>query len=80
MNQFQKVWSAAEQLAAEQTHGEQSEADEDASMLVRFSPDKVADRLARTIGKQLTTEQKRKAGPVVHYAFGALMGGIYGSL
>ena len=70
MNQFQKVWSAAaEQLGAEQSQQES----EDATM-------KTADRLARAIGKQLSMEQKKKAGPVVHYAFGALMGGIYGAL
>lgn len=41
---------------------------------------KVADAVASvaTGGMHLTYEQQKKAGPVVHYAFGALMGGLYG--
>lgn len=35
---------------------------------------------AVTGGRQLSWEEKEKAGPVVHYAFGALMGGLYGGL
>ena len=32
-------------------------------------------------GRQhLTHEQRAQGGPVVHYAFGALMGGLYGGL
>ncbi|HWR37529.1 MAG TPA: DUF1440 domain-containing protein [Clostridia bacterium] len=30
-------------------------------------------------GHELTPEQRRKAGPVVHYAFGALLGAAYGA-
>jgi uncharacterized membrane protein YagU involved in acid resistance len=30
-------------------------------------------------GKKLTKSEKEKAAPVIHYAFGALMGGIYGA-
>jgi uncharacterized membrane protein YagU involved in acid resistance len=41
-----------------------------------------ADRIAElaTGGQHLTHAQRAKAGPVVHYAFGALAGGIYGAL
>jgi uncharacterized membrane protein YagU involved in acid resistance len=43
---------------------------------------KAADKLteAATGGRHLTREQQETAGPVVHYAFGALMGGLYGGL
>lgn len=43
---------------------------------------KAADAIvhAATGGRHLSWEQKEKAGPVVHYAFGALMGGLYGGL
>jgi putative membrane protein len=56
----------------------QNEADsapkEDATM-------KAAGRLARAFaGRELNYEQKKTGGPIVHYAFGALMGGIYGGL
>ena len=42
---------------------------------------KAAGRLARAFaGHDLSYEQKKTGGPLVHYAFGALMGGIYGGL
>lgn len=38
-----------------------------------------ADRIATsTFGKRLTRTQRRNAAPIVHYAVGALTGGIYG--
>jgi uncharacterized membrane protein YagU involved in acid resistance len=33
-----------------------------------------------TRGRHLSHEGKRQGGPIVHYTFGALMGGIYGAL
>ena len=43
---------------------------------------KVADAVgvAATGGQHLTHEQQEKGGPIVHYAFGALAGGLYGAL
>ncbi len=42
---------------------------------------KAADRLVvLATHKHLTREQKRKAGPIVHYGYGALLGAIYGAL
>lgn len=43
---------------------------------------KAADALTATAtgGRHLSLEQQEKAGPVVHYGFGALMGGLYGGL
>jgi putative membrane protein len=48
---------------------------EDATMIA-------ADKIVNVVtgGRHLSYEQKEKAGPVVHYTFGALMGGIYGGL
>jgi hypothetical protein len=38
-----------------------------------------AERIAKsTFGKRLTHTQRRNAAPIVHYAVGALTGGIYG--
>ena len=64
--------NAAEAKAAEQS---QAEPKEDATM-------KVADRLvsAATGGQHLTFAQEQVGGPIVHYTFGALMGGLYGGL
>jgi putative membrane protein len=43
---------------------------------------KAADLITEEVtgGRHLTWEQQEKGGPIVHYAFGALMGGVYGGL
>lgn len=43
---------------------------------------KAADAIVSTVtgGRHLSMEEKQKGGPIVHYAFGAVMGGLYGSL
>jgi putative membrane protein len=42
---------------------------------------KAADALAYTAtGEHLSRAEKEQGGPIVHYAFGALTGGIYGGL
>lgn len=43
---------------------------------------KAADALVATAtgGRHLSIEEQEKAGPVVHYGFGALMGGLYGGV
>lgn len=58
-----------QQQAASQSDGE------DATM-------KTADALVAAThhGQHLTHEERAKGGPAVHYAYGALMGGVYGAL
>jgi uncharacterized membrane protein YagU involved in acid resistance len=43
---------------------------------------KAADAIVTVVtgGRHLSWEEKEKAGPLVHYAFGTLMGGLYGGL
>jgi putative membrane protein len=43
---------------------------------------KAADAIVNTTtgGRHLSLEEKQKGGPIVHYAFGAIMGGVYGGL
>jgi putative membrane protein len=43
---------------------------------------KSADEIVSTVtgGQHLSWEERQKAGPAVHYAFGALMGSFYGGL
>jgi putative membrane protein len=78
MNEFQKVWAAAEKQITGgkqgQNGGQQSNEDaEDATM-------KTADRISEALqGRHLTKDENKKAGAVVHYAFGALMGAVYGA-
>ena len=41
---------------------------------------KTADRISELLqGRHLTRDEKKKAGPVLHYAFGAIMGAVYGA-
>lgn len=58
-------------------HSEQKQenVEDDATM-------KTADAIVEitTGGRHLSREGKKKGGPIVHYGYGALMGGIYGSL
>lgn len=73
MNQFQALLSKATER---RQHGarssDQSQDSEDATM-------RAADRIAQRIHfRPLTHEEKAKAGPVVHYAFGTAMGALYG--
>jgi hypothetical protein len=77
MDQFQSLWSKASEQMEEKPKREQSQAgsqtdSEDATM-------KAADKLSRDLLDQpLTKEQKKQAGPVVHYVFGSAMGALYG--
>ena len=64
----------ARQETREQRKRPESAEKEDATM-------KMADGIAMaTTGEHLTREKKETYGPVVHYAFGAVMGGLYGGL
>ena len=67
----EKNWH--DQIAEFEANSEQPK--EDATM-------KAADAIVKVVtgGRHLSHEQKEKAGPVVHYTFGALMGGVYGGL
>ena len=77
MNLFQKAISAT---VTSDSHGAQSQQpaddreDEDATM-------KTAEAVSElTTGQTLTKEQRETGGTLVHYAFGAAMGAVYGVL
>jgi putative membrane protein len=80
MNQFQSGWNkATEKLQHSKTpQGEQerqSQSDEeDATMTT-------AGRISESLfHRKLSREEKKKLGPVVHYAFGAGTGAVYGAM
>lgn len=78
MNQFQSGLSKVEeawQKSAHQPKPPKPPSEEDDATM------KTADRLAQTFAhRSLTKEEKKKAGPVVHYVYGAIIGGCYGAL
>jgi putative membrane protein len=74
MNQYFVAVAKATEATTEQPQQQDQKEGEDSTQLV-------ADAIAsRVIGRHLDKEEKEKAGPIVHYAFGALMGGVYGGI
>ena len=70
----QEGMKSPEQKAREESQPKDEEQSEDSTI-------KVADTVAwLATGQHLTKEGKQKGGPIVHYAFGALMGALYGAL
>jgi len=69
---LQQAVQSDEENREQQEHS--SEPKEDATM-------KAADAIVHTTtGGPLSRAEEEKAGPIVHYAFGALTGGLYGGL
>jgi putative membrane protein len=68
---LQQAVQSDEENREQQEHS--SEPKEDATM-------KAAEAIALTTGKHLSRAEEEKGGPIVHYAFGALTGGLYGGL
>jgi len=70
---LQKAVQGAE--APAQNQPQEEERPDDATM-------KTADAVVSAVtgGRHLSHEGKEKGGPIVHYAFGAIMGGVYGAI
>lgn len=80
MNQFQAGWMAAnERLLPESQRRRlrpKKEKDENAPATI-----KAAEAIWRVVGGgKLSEHQKKIAGPIIHYAFGAANGAMYGAL
>jgi putative membrane protein len=80
MTQFQNAWSKASQKLKNKTddspkkqHAPGEDEKDDSTM-------KAAGKIARLAGHELSYEEKKKLGPVVHYSFGTVQGGVYGSV
>jgi uncharacterized membrane protein YagU involved in acid resistance len=69
---LQQAVQSDEENREQQAHNDEPK--EDATM-------KAADAIAHTVtGEYLSRAEKEEGGPIVHYAFGALTGGLYGGL
>ncbi|MGA9882702.1 MAG: hypothetical protein WBQ34_03175 [Candidatus Acidiferrales bacterium] len=82
MTEFQKGWTSASKNFANNGAGEKRRKDhktqtdtekEDATM-------KAAGKIAALTGHRLSHQQKKRAGPLVHYGFGTLQGAMYGTV
>ena len=88
MDQFQKISSAGQKAvekqnrlasheSAEAIERDQQQKEQEAQQQ-EDSTEIVARKIAQAAGKDLHPEEKKKAGQAVHYAFGTLMGAVYG--
>ena len=75
MTGFQSVWNRASEELNPKPRSEPSsqseEEKEDATM-------KAAGKVAELAGQRLSHQDKKKAGPLVHFGFGTAMGAVYG--
>jgi len=88
MDQFQKISTAGQKAAEKQLRlasHESAEAierhqlqQEQQAKQQEDSTEIVARKIAEAAGKELPPLEKKKAGQAVHYAFGTLMGAVYG--
>src|SRR5882724_304298 len=74
MTQFQSVWNKiSEDMHKPRTQHEAKpaeEQEEDSTM-------KAAGKISEEIGRPLSPEERKKAGPWVHYAFGTSVGAVF---
>jgi uncharacterized membrane protein YagU involved in acid resistance len=71
MNRFQAVWSKVEKKVSPPSG---NQAGEPATV-------RTAASISKTLFRhQLTAREKKWAGPAVHYAFGGLVGAVYGAM
>src|SRR5438045_1208977 len=74
MTQFQRGWLKALKSASPEQHHDQRQHEQG-----EHAPVKVARVLSRTVlDHDVPPARRERAGTFVHYAFGTLMGGIYG--
>lgn len=73
VQEFASKLDHSAQQQQQQSSSPDGEPKEDATM-------KAADGVVRVVtgGRHLSLEGKKKGGPIVHYAFGGLMGALYG--
>lgn len=77
MNQFQSGLSAIGKAWEKSAH--QSEPDHSRSSSDEAATTLLADRISQLVlRRDLTDDEKKTAEPIVHYAFGTLVGGLYG--
>src|SRR6185312_7905251 len=71
MNQFQAAWASVEKKVSPSS---ENKGGEDATV-------RTAAGISKTVfHHRLTAREKKWAGPAVHYAFGGLVGAVYGAL
>jgi uncharacterized membrane protein YagU involved in acid resistance len=76
MSEYQKLWSKAQ----EKLSGSHGHANQCRCASSENATEKTAHAISKTVfGKRLSRGEKQRAGRLVHYTFGTLMGGAYGA-
>ena len=88
MNRFQDVWSKlAEEFVQSEERSSARDGDGEGRQAQGGGEEQADDATVKTasaisegvFGHELTKSEKKVAGPAVHYAFGASVGGLYGA-
>jgi uncharacterized membrane protein YagU involved in acid resistance len=81
MNQFITAAMKVQEAAKSPAEKQQQQAQQPQQQESEDSTMKVADAVTWLVtGHHLSKQGKQKGGPIVHYAFGTLMGALYGTL
>jgi putative membrane protein len=75
MELFQAVWSNLSEISTPSADKKSGGSDDEDSTMK--GAEKIAETLFHT---RLTKEERKKAGPMLHYALGASAAGVYGTL
>ncbi len=78
MTLFQNMWSKVSKKL--NSNGRAQSSDSGSGEEAEDDTMKAAGKMAEAAGYHLSHEQKKKAGPMVHYGFGTGMGALYGSI
>lgn len=82
MTQFQNAWGKIAKLNSSREDSSSSKNSDSESAVSQAeekenATEKAASKLADIAGYQLTRSDEKKAGTLVHYGFGTVMGGVY---
>lgn len=80
MTQFQNLWSKASEKIKQNGNARENSGNDSTKPESDNATMKAAGKVAEITGHKLSHEQKKKAGPIVHYAFGTGMGTLYGTM
>ncbi len=78
MTQFQNAWNKASAALQPTDRGETNNGQNGDSNNKEDATMKAAGKVAAVAGRTLSHEEKKKAGPVIHYGFGTAVGALYG--
>jgi hypothetical protein len=75
MTQFQNIWNKISKEMHKPRTGDEEESAEEQT---EDSTMKAAAKLSEKIGRPLSREERKKAGPWIHYAFGTSVAAVFG--